>query len=382
MKARRVVGVLVLALVLIGGVMMVRNPQPESDAAAVAAAQERHPVELADVEVTRATAADRSSYIRISGSVQPLVRTRLNAKVSGTVSDLRVDVGDRVSKGDVIAVFDTRDLASSLNERKATLAATQAQLDVAQNTLNRTRQLSKSGYSARATLDQAVSEAGRLQAQLDAQKAQVETAEKALGDATIVAPFDGFIAARPVEQGQTVAINAEIASLVDLSTMEMSAFVPTSRIAEIAIGQSAQIQVEGLGERAFNAKVTRISPMAQENARTIGVFLTIDNTAQNVRGGMFATGTLRVGDERPVISLPASAIRKDENGTFVLLVNGQKLKRQSVELGASINNGAAVSITDGVQEGDVVVSAALPDLKPDTDVRLASDARGGALETN
>jgi RND family efflux transporter MFP subunit len=336
-----------------------------------AAAEAPKVVELAEMEVTRVVRQDLASSIRVSGSLQPVRRAGLNARISGTLEEVTVDVGDRVKAGDVIARFDTTDLETTLRERKATLAATEAQLGAAEQTLERTRSLSASGISSRANLDQAEAEANRLRAQLRALQTQVEASEKDIRDAVVRAEFDGTISRRSVDQGQTVAVNTEIFGMVDLSEMEVAAGVPTSRIAEVRLGQTATLKVEGIGGREFKAEVVRISPVAVANSRSIEVFLAIDNSDETLRGGMFATGAITVRESPDVIALPASALRKDGDAAFVLKIDNGKLVRQDVTQGASWQGGRLIEITGGVNEGDVVVSAPLPDLKPDTAIRLA-----------
>ncbi|GGE41607.1 nodulation protein NolF [Agaricicola taiwanensis] len=328
-------------------------------------------VELAAMEVTRVERQDLATEIRVSGSLQPVRRTSLTAKVSGTLSEVLVDVGDKVKAGDVIARFDTRDFINSLDERKATLAATSAQLKVAEQTLARTRQLSGSGISSRAALDEAEASVLQFRAQERALQAQVESAQKNLNDTVVRADFDGFVSARNVEEGQTVGVNAELVSIVDLSTLEVAAGVPTNRIAEVAVGQKARLRIDGFDGRVFEAEVRRISPVATANSRSIHVFLDIDNSDSSLRGNMFASGAITIRQSNDVVALPAAALRKDGETSFVLKVDNDKLVRQDVTAGSNWQNGRLVEITAGVEEGDVIVTAPLPDLKPDTNIRIA-----------
>jgi multidrug efflux system membrane fusion protein len=370
-KSRRLIPAIasgVIVAVIAG--LFVMGPSPDQPVA-TAVAEERKVTELAEIEVTRVARQDLTLDIRVSGSLQPVRRTSLNAKVSGTLSELTVDVGDRVKIGDVIARFDATDLKTTLQEREATLSATQAQLQAAEATLKRTQSLSGSGISSQASLEQAESETLRLKAQLRALQAQVDASRKALGDAVVRAEFDGVISRRPVDQGQTVGINTEIVAVVDLSQLEVAAGVPTSRIADVRVGQPASLRIEGIPDRNFKAEVVRISPVADTSSRAVQVFLSIANRDDLLRGGMFASGAITARTSEDIIALPAAAIRKDGRGSFVLKVANGTLVRQDVTPGESWQDGTLVIIASGISEGDVVVTAPLPDLKPDTPIRIA-----------
>lgn len=373
---RRGIVILLASVAVVGAVAFFGRDgggadQPAPAASAAAPAATPKVMELAEIEVTRVERQDLAAEVRVSGSLQPVRRSSLNAKVSGTLAEISADIGDKVRAGDVLARFDPKDLQASLDERAATLDASKAQLTVAEATLNRTRSLSGSGISSRATLDQAQSEVSRLRASIRALEAQVETARTALIDAVVRAPFDGVVSRRPVEPGQTVGVNTELFGLVDLTELEVTAGVPASRIAEIATGQTARLKVEGYGDRAFTAEVTRISPVAEANSRSINVYLRLANPDEALRGGMFASGSITVRAADNVVALPAAALRKDGEGDFVLKVENEKLVRQPVTSGPSWQDGRLVEIASGVTDGDVVVTAPLPDLKPDTAIRIA-----------
>ncbi len=329
-------------------------------------------ITLSSTEITRIALQDRVLSIRISGSLQPVQRVQLNAKVSGTLAAIHIDVGDTVKTGDLLVEFDTKDLRATRDERRASLQALEAQQNVAQTTLKRTRQLHGQGYTAKATLDEAVSAALQLQAQIQGVKAQIATAEKALNDARVLAPFDAVVATRPIEQGQTLAVNTELLTLVDLSSMELVARVPTSRIAQVKTAQSAQLHVEGYEERNFEAEVIRISPVADGNARTVPVYLQVNNMDYMLRGGMFATGQLHIEKLENLVLLPLSAIRKDEKGEYVLKVVNNTLVRQAVKVGQTWQEDYRAEITDGLYQGDTVVSAVLPDLKVGMTVTIST----------
>lgn len=328
-------------------------------------------VELAGAEVSKVAPQTLTRMVRVSGSAEPRRVGAVNAQVSGQLAEVSAEVGDKVTAGEVIARFDTVVLRSALAAQEATLEAKQAQRRLAASTLERSRRLGSAGISSEAALLQAEAELLSLEAEVRGLEAGVADARKALADAEVKAPFDGTVSQRSVEPGQSVPVNTELFQVVDLNEMQIEALVPTSRISEVRVGQRAQMRIEGSAGRVVEAKVARIAPVAVAGSRAVRVFLSVPNGEGLLRGGLFATGEIEVESYPDVIALPTAAIRRDEEGAFVLAARGGRLHRQPVQLGAEFADRGLVEVARGLAEGDVIVTAPLPDLKPDTDVTIA-----------
>lgn len=326
-------------------------------------------VELARVDVSVAIRQDVATEVRIAGSLSPIRRSTLSSRVSSTISDLPAQVGDVVKAGDVLVRFDKDGLSSTVTARKAEVDALSAQAQLAESVLERNTTLGERGASSDATRLEARANLLNLRAQLRSKQAEVSDAERSLAYAELRAPFDGIISARPVEQGQTVALNTELMTIVDLSRMEVDAGVPTNRISLVQLGQPVALSVEGFPGRTFDGKIMRISPTAVAGSRAVRVFVAINNDEGLLRGGMFTTGILQVDAQKGVIALPSSSIRHDEQGTFVLKVDGTTLTRQPVTLGTSWTDRNLVQVS-GVEEGEMIVTAPLPDLVAGTAVTI------------
>lgn len=328
-------------------------------------------LELSPVEVLRVAPQALAEDLRISGSLRAATRTVLTARVAGTVAEVTVDVGDAVEAGQVLARFDTRDVESNLAEKRANLTAGQASLELAQLTAKRTRDLATRGNASQVSLQEAESQLANAEAQVLALQAQVAVAEQALRDSTVVAPFAGIVSSRSVEPGQRVGFDKELLGLMDLAEIEIQAGVPTSRIGQLRIGQMARLRVEGIDDRDFTAEVIRISPAADLGTRSVPVFLRIRNDDPRLRGGMFATGTVRLRETPAALALPPMAVRRDEDGPFALAIVAGTLERYPLELGQEWERGAWQEVTSGVSAGDVIVVAPLPQLAPGRNVTVA-----------
>lgn len=370
-RLARIGWVLGIAAVGVTVTLGARHERAASAPAVQATAPSPQTTELASPEVLRVAPRDLTRTVRFSGSTLPATRQRIDAEVAGRLREVRVDVGDHVEQGALLALVDTDQLQSTLGAREATLEAREAQRRLAQTTLDRARRLGTAGISSEASLLSAEADLLNLDAQVRALQADVADAQRALEDSHIVAPFDGAILSRSVEPGQSVAVGAAMFEMVDPDTMEIDALVPASRIAEVRIGQSARIRIEGLSGDELQATVARIAPGTVEGTRAVRVFLSLGEGTPALRGGMFATGEIELERFPDVIALPAGALRRDGEGAFVLKAESGRVLRQDVTEGARFPEVDLVEIRSGVREGDVVVTAPLPDLQPDTAVTIA-----------
>jgi len=324
------------------------------------------PLELAAMEVVRVAPDAMVERLRVSGELRPVNRVVLKAKVGGTVNEVTVRAGQPVSAGDVLVRFETEDLQSALVQRDANLDAAQAQLRLARQTLEKTEELSRRGFATRAALEKAQSDVAAAEANVQSLAAQTDTARTALRDAEIIAPFDGIVASRAIEPGAPATANADLLTIVDTSVLEAEVLVSTRDIARLQAGQLAELQIDGLDGQALTGTVDRINPIANEGTRFVPVYVRLENPDGRLWGGMFATGTIVVRESRDSYFVASTALREDAEGPFVFKLEEGRLMRQPVIAGARWNGGAVVEISDGLDDGDTIVVAPLPELQPET----------------
>lgn len=362
--------VLVVGLGLAGALWRARSPGDAAALPAVPAAE--RPVELARIEVTRMAPRRLTETVRLSGSVAPLEQSAVKSEVAARLVEVAVREGQAVRRGDLLARFDTVELTARLNEKLSNLDGARAQLVLAEKTRAKSLALRQKDIVAETNLDQAQSSFQFQQSQVAALAAQVELARKALRDAVVVSPIDGTVAQRSVNPGDYLAVNAAMFVVVDLSRVEVEATVPADDVARLKPGQSVALRVEGFGDRVFPGRLARINPMTRAGSRSIPVYVSVDNADGALRGGMFATGDALVAEEERAFAVPPAAIRKDEQGEFVLVVGGagDRLERRAVTRRAVWARGDLVQV-DGLAEGDLVVTANLPGLTAGRTVKVA-----------
>lgn len=328
------------------------------------AAPEAPPVtkRLLAIDVTTAAPATLRETIKATGSLAPQRSVSVAPQTGGTVDAVNVRLGDRVEAGTILVQLDVETATIQLNQQRATAAATRAQLQQAESQLARTENLAQSGLTATSALELAQAGVEAQRATLQALEAQVASAEIAIRNATIVAPFAGIVAKRAVEPGQIVAAGTPLIDLVDLSTMEMTAYVPVGASPRIVGGQEVSLQVEGLRGQPFAGTVAGISPVAAAGTRTVPVSIIVPNVDGRLRGGMFASGQIVVEQEADVLAVPEAALRQDDEGSYVLAVEDGTLVRRAVTAGRSWASSGLVQIASGLAPGEVYVSGKLDDL--------------------
>jgi len=342
-----------------------QSPAPAENQPAPAPVMQLRQDEVMTIEPQRL-----ENVVRITGSVAPVRQSQVSSEVNGQVSEVLVRAGEPVQQGDVLVQIDVRNLELQLNQARSTAEATRAQLSTAESELARTQDLISRGLAPSSGLEQAQGSVNQLRASLSALEQQVVGAENALANATITAPLDGIVSVRAVEPGQTVAAGTPLVTVVDLSSVEVVAAAPVGTAAQIAPGQTVRIHVEGLPGRTFEGVVERINPVAQEGTRTIPVYVGLENADGLLRGGMFVTGNIVVDAVDDAIAVPGAAIREDAEGPYVLKIVDDVAERQAVEPGEVWSTNRLTQILSGLEPGDVIVSAVLPQLVPGTRIQM------------
>lgn len=365
---------LVLVLLAAGGALAAYAYRdalwPQAAAPAAPAAPAELIMRLSPLEIATVAPVTLRETVKVSGSLAPVRQTTVTSQIAGRIEAIDIQPGQAVTGGEVIARLDTADVETRIAQQEAAIAATQAQLDFAERQLLSTQSLAEKGLASPSALENAQSNVNGLRANIAAQQAQLAGIRLSLDYAVIRAPFDGVVSVRNVEPGQTVGAGSAVASVVDLTSMEARMLAPLSAAGALAVGQSAELTVEGLPGRVLEADISRINPVALEGTRSIQIYLALDPTDAVLRGGMFVTGTVVLEEKAGAVTAPAGALRKDHEGDFVLTVADGRLVRTPVTPGRAWNNGRVVEIESGLDLGQAFVSAPLPELQPGMAVKV------------
>lgn len=347
--------------------------QQAAEQAAAEAAAKPILMQIAPYEATTVALGSLRETLKVTGSLAPVHQVSLSAEVSGRVLTVAAREGDYVTAGQVLATFDTEALTAALDQAKANAEATRVQLDQAQSDLDRTKSLVDRGLSAPTNLERAQSSLDQLVASLAAQETLVANAQLSLSHATVKAPFDGYISSRSADPGAFVGTGSPLFTVVDLTTLQVEATAPISYSPQFAAGQVVELNVEGFGDRNFEGVVDRLGPVAIEGSRMLPVYIALDNESGELRGGMFATGRIVLEEKPDGIGVPATALRQDSDGPFVLVVQDGIATRRAVTVARTWDSGAVLEIGEGLAPGDLVISESLPEIEAGMQIDLLSE---------
>ncbi|HEY8622359.1 MAG TPA: efflux RND transporter periplasmic adaptor subunit [Casimicrobiaceae bacterium] len=331
-----------------------------------------------DVATVEARALSR--WLPVSGTLQPVNQATVKAKVSGEIRQVMVREGEAVKAGQVLARFDTADLDAKLSDRVGALESSRAQLALAEKTRTQNLALLKQNFISQTAFDSAESNLSVNQGALKSNEAQVQLARNALRDAVVVTTLAGTVAKRHIQPGEKVNFDAPLFTVVDLGRMELQAMVPANDIPEIATGMPVELSIEGFGERRFKGVVERINPMTEAGTRAILVFVRIPNPDAALRGGMFATGRVRLDAGNPVPTLRDTAIRSEAGKSFVWAIDHGKLRRKIVVIGKRDEATGRTELKTELPPGMLILSSRFDNLKDGAPamVRAPSPAKTGA----
>lgn len=301
----------------------------------------------------------------VAGVLAPLPGkdVKVGALVAGRVDRVFVAEGDPVQPGQPLAHVEAQPLKEGVSQAEAQREQAQAALVNAETKLARAERLYKDGIAARQEVDDA--RAGLVAAKSALKQAQATggIAGVQLGRATLRAPIAGVVAAILVPAGQPVDGNATpVIEVADTRLLDLRAPVPAARVGDVAVGQKAALEVEGVG--AVGGQVEAIAPLVDPATNTVVVRVRVPNADGRLRGGMFARGVI-LGAPHPALVVPRSALLPGDGGAanqVAVIDAAGVVSHRALSLGADA--GDRVEVQRGLRVGERVIVAggyALPD---------------------
>ncbi|WP_442512454.1 efflux RND transporter periplasmic adaptor subunit [Novilysobacter longmucuonensis] len=301
---------------------------------------------------------DRTSGSSFAGDVRAREESPLSFRVGGNLVERRVDVGDRVAAGDLLAVLEAGDFQAQARASRAQLEAAEAELARARADQARFAQLAEEQLVSRSRIDAQDAAAAAAQGRVDAARANLRVARNQTGYTQLRAPADGVIAARSAEAGQVVAAGQTVFTLAADGAREVAFAVPEGAIGRIASGQAVQVELWAQDGRRWPGQVREVAPAADPASRTYAARATVDAPAGALQLGQSARVLLE-GDVGAALGVPLAALQRqiDGQGATVFVVDQETstLRLQAVEVGPYRED--RVPVTGGLSADAWVVAA-------------------------
>jgi RND family efflux transporter MFP subunit len=353
--------------------------------------------------VVRVSRGNLASTLTVAGQFQPYQQVDLHAKVSGYIRSIKVDIGDRVSKGEVLATLEVPELQDQLQGSQADVRHSESEITRAQSEVasaqatytaihaeyTRLEEASKQrpGLIAEQELDDARAKDQQDEAQIGVAKAALNSMQQQLGVSRaasnrfqtlanyeqIVAPFNGVVTMRYADTGSLIQAgqdsNTQTLPVVQVAQSDLLRLrmpVPESDVPYIQNGGSVQIKVSATG-RIFTGKIIRFTRALDTKTRTMLTEVDVPNSDLVLNPGMYAETTLQLQQKNGVLILPSQAVVQNGDQAYVLVVDATNhVEKRNVTIGIQTAN--RMEITRGLHEGDQVIASGQTSYQPGDEV--------------
>ncbi len=315
---------------------------------------------------------DDDLALTYTASLEAITQLSLSFQTDGNVISLlqvedadgsmrKVEPGDPVAEGTVLASLDPRQLQDQLIQAQAQLAAAQATLATAQENWKRIQTLYEEQSATATEYDDARQQFQSAQANVTAASAQVDQANDVLGDTDLASPLTGVVVQRYIEVGSVVSPATTAFELADPSQIKAVFGLPDNQLDAIKLGDRLSITTQSLPDQAFAGTVRSISPAADSATRLYSVELGLNNSDNALKIGMVASLVLQIGEEAAQAStIPIDALVREDGkaGSYAVFVvettDGASVARErSVTIGEV--HGNRIAVLSGLEAGDAVV---------------------------
>lgn len=339
-----------------------KNPQADPKNSAVA-------VEV--VSVKQGIIRDTSVF---SGTLLPSSQFTVAPKISGRLEKISVNIGDRVTQGQLIALLDDDEYVQQVEQAKAELDVAKANIEenlsalyLARSEYERAKALREKKIVSESELDVAEAQYKATEAKQKVLLAQVAQKEAALKFATVKLEYtriraswengDSYrvIGERYVDQGAMLNANAPIVSIIDIQNLTAVIHVIERDYPRIKKGQAAKITTDAFPGKDFNGKVTRIAPVLKESARQARVEISVANPSELIKPGMFVRVEIEFARQENATIIPVNALIKHQDILGIFLADGETMKAQFIPVELGIKTGNLVEVSSPTLSGLVVV---------------------------
>ena len=328
------------------------------------------------VTVTTPQTASMAQKISANGNLAAWQEAIIGAEASGLkITEVRVNVGDRVQRGDVLATLQSDTLRAELAQAEGLLAEATASAQEAKAQSDRARSLQQQGFFSNAQLSQTLAADASAQARVQSARAMVQLQTVRLSQTQVRAPDAGVISARQATVGSVVGAGTELFRLIRQGRIEWRAEVTAAEIGRIQVG--APVQIKAASGQLLQGKVRMVAPSVDAQTRNALVYVDLPAQTGSARAGMYAQGEIALGQSQ-ALTVPQAAVVVRDGFSYVYTVGAdQKVSQLKVQTGRQ--SGDRVEVTSGLKADARVVSSGGAFLNHGDTVRVVEAAASTAV---
>lgn len=318
------------------------------------------------VEVENPKEGNISQSLTLSGRLQPKNVVTVIPEVAGFVEieEVKVALGDMVRSGDVLFILDDEHIHDQIESLRLAYESAQKNFERATENfensklnLERNKQLFKEGAITQQQLEQVKLAASDIQmevleAQLEQSRFSYINSLEQLENTVVKAPISGYVSSINIqEKGMTAAQPSLM--ITDISSLEVEILVTESMINRISKGQEINVEIPSIGDESIKGIVQTISPVPDPVTQLYKGKISLENSSQLLRPGMFAKIHLNMDEKRSVMTIPSVAVIETDNETYVYIADNNSATKTEIKVG--MDNGEVVEVLEGLKKEDSVI---------------------------
>jgi membrane fusion protein, multidrug efflux system len=325
------------------------------------------------VVVARALARDVPVEVRAPVDLRPLEQADVGSKALGYLDAVLVERGDKVKRGQILALVRPSDLPDQLAAARGTLAQTQSSAALARTNLDRAKALAPSAVVSQQELQQAESQVSSAEAVQQAAQAQISALAVRLGETRIQSPLAGVVVQRRLDPGALVGPpgGGAIVTVARVDILRVFITVNEHELLGVAVGRDAHVELDALPGRSFSGKVARLAPTLDPTTRTLDAEVQLQNRTGELRPGMYGRGAIVVEVHQQATVLPAGAILFSDGKGYAFVIDGDGTTVHRRQLALGVDGGDWLEVMGGVRAGEEIVVAGTEGLAEGMKVRAA-----------
>jgi membrane fusion protein, multidrug efflux system len=327
------------------------------------------------VVVSKIVARDVPVEVQAPVDLRPMEQADVGSKVLGYVDAIFVERGDRVKKGQIIALVRPSDLPDQLAAARSSIGQIKEQAALARTNYERANKLAPSGVVSQQELQVTGAALASAQAAESSAQAQISGLAIRLGETRITSPITGYVSARRVDTGALVGPpgGGALVTVVRMDRLRVFLTLNETDAMGVSVGMDAHVELDALPGRSFLGKVVRVAPSFDPLTRTLEAEVQLPNDSGELRPGMYGRGFIRreIHPSTPVVQVNAVQISAGKKYVFVL--HETKVERRAIVTGVEVDDGTLLEIRSGLKPGEEVVIAGADALADGAQVRVARD---------
>ncbi len=331
-----------------------------------------------------------TQLVTATGTLNPVVNVQVGSQVSGNIAKLFADFNSQVKAGQTVAQIDPMLFQAAVTQAEGDLASAQAALELAKVNASRTQQLFNQKNSSQQDLDQANANLHQAEANVKIKQGALDKAKADLDHSTITSPIDGVVISRNVDVGQTVAASLQAPVIFqianDLTKMQIDSNVAEADVGVVEVDQDVDFTVDAFPTRTFHGKVVQVrnAPITVQNVVTYDTVIGVSNPDLKLKPGMTANVSIIIAHKDNVLQIKNAALRyrppeaamaqppRSTSSPSVQRPTGARERRpertvyvlsygrpKPVQIKSGIGDGVVTEVTEGLKEGEGVVTAEL-----------------------